>query len=97
MKKFKHLIGCILVFICSFIFVFPSVIEAKTPVSSAIAPGLNPGDEDLGSIILYDDYTIIFNYKSRLKEVEIKVCNYAYCNTVQDVENKIYLGISSFL
>lgn len=92
MKKIKYLMGCILTFICAFTLFNITRVEAKSPISSTIAPGINPGDMDLGSIILYDDYTIVFNYRSRLKNVDIQVCQFNACNSVEEVENKIYVS-----
>ena len=92
MKKIKNLSICLIAFICAFICIGAIRVEATSIISTAIAPGLNPGDPDLGSIVLYDDYKIVFNYRDRLKNVNVEVCQYGRCSSIDELENKIYVS-----
>ena len=51
----------VLVFICIIMLFCPSFVSARSAIASASAPGMSPGAEPMGKIILYDDYKISFH------------------------------------
>ena len=71
MKKIKVL--CLLVVsLFTGLFVFNSKVDAKEVLKTAQATDIS--GNVIGSIKLYDDYTITYNYTYRVKDIKIWVC-----------------------
>lgn len=84
----------ILIFTFIFMIFSPSMVQARSAIATATAPGINPGDEPMGKIILYDDYKIAFHYGYRVNSIVIDVCKDSICNNVKQAENQTFMGNS---
>lgn len=80
MKKRRY-ITIFALFTLMFISLFNIRVNAKEVLKSEEAVHLN-GDV-VGSIYLYDDYTMVFNYMYRLSNVEITICKENLCDEVE--------------
>lgn len=79
MKRFTFYI--ITFCICLLVVIFPVRVEAKEPLKTEKAVSLS--GEEVGSIILYDDYTIVFEHLYRVNNIEITVCKKDFCDGVE--------------
>ena len=67
------------------------VVEARETLD--FATSFYPGEDEIGSIIIYDDYVVRINYKYSASDVEIKVCPASMCtslNTQVYTSNETY-------
>lgn len=91
MRKFS-VIKYLLLFIGVFVTFSNNLIVAKGTLETAVAPGKMP-DIDAGKIILYDDYTLSFEYGYRVNNIKIWVCLESECGEeAQIVPNQTYIG-----
>ena len=72
----------------------PSFVSARSAIASASAPGMSPGAEPMGKIILYDDYKISFHYGYRVSNIVIEVCKNQVCKNVKEAENQAFVSNS---
>lgn len=97
MKKVLYcLLGCVFIFL----FNFNSVVHAETKVvEKAVAPGISASDPEVGSIILYDNYKLEFNYVRSVKNIKIWVCEKNMCDMDNPTigSNQVYIDESKKL
>ena len=90
MKK-RYLVA---IFTLIFVLFSPSFVSARNAISSASAPGISPGAEPMGKIILYDDYKIAFHYGYRVSNIVIEVCKDQVCKNLKEAENQAFISNS---
>ena len=84
----------VLMFTFLFVLFCPSFVSARSAIASASAPGISPGAEPMGKIILYDDYKIAFHYGYRVSNIVIEVCKDQICKNVKEAENQAFISNS---
>lgn len=86
------------------LFNFPCYVRAATSLKSETVKSM-AGDE-VGTITLYDDYTIIYKHLYRVKDISITICVKGYCEGVKpqivstnsyDNQEEVSFSISDYL
>ena len=91
MKKRRFISLILVLFVCLFCFV-PNQVSAKEVLKRGEVTTIDK--EVVGSITLYDDYTIVFEYSLVFKNPVVKVCPVSSCDTIlpQVDTQQIYLN-----